>query len=92
MGIIIFIYIYKLNQNNFSKLSIEKLYQISNTISNLIKLKEKEQKNLLYFNNSINEKYKHEQSYFCDNQNNFFNQEFEDKIRKIDVDLNEKKI
>ena len=93
IGIIIFIYIYKLNlnQNNFSKLSIEKLYQISSTILKLIKLKEEELKNLLYFNNNINEKYKHELNYFCDNQNIYYNKEFEDKIKKIDVDLNEKK-
>ena len=92
MGIIIFIYIYKLNlnQNNFSKLLFEKLYQIFNIISNPIKLKEKEQNNTLYFNNNINEKYKNEQNYFCDNQNNFYNKEFEDKIQKLSVDLNDK--
>jgi hypothetical protein len=43
------------------------------------------------FNEIINEKYIQEQKYFCDNQNIFYNQEFEKKIRLADINFNDKK-
>ena len=42
------------------------------------------------FNQKINEKYIKEQSYFCDNSNLFYNKEFEDKIKKVEVKLEDK--
>ena len=42
------------------------------------------------FNQKINEKYKKEQSYFCENSNLFYNKKFEDKIKKVEVKLEDK--
>lgn len=42
------------------------------------------------FNQKINEKYIKEQSYFCENSNLFYNKEFEDKIKKVEVKLEDK--
>ena len=42
------------------------------------------------FNQKINEKYIKEQSYFCENSNLFYNKKFEDKIKKVEVKLEDK--
>ena len=42
------------------------------------------------FNQKINEKYIKEQSYFCENSYLFYNKEFEDKIKKVEVKLEDK--
>lgn len=43
------------------------------------------------YNEIINEKYIKEQNYFCAHQDQFYNQEFEDQIRLIDININNKK-
>ena len=43
------------------------------------------------FEQNINYRYIKEQNNFCDNQNIFYNQEFEDKIKKADINFQDKK-
>ena len=42
------------------------------------------------FNQNINDIYIKEQNNFCDNQNTFYNKEFEDKIKKVDIKFEDK--
>jgi hypothetical protein len=75
--------IIKLNEQNHN------LHKKSN--NELLNITSFNFKEIEKFDQNINERYIKEQNNFCDNQNIFYNKEFEDKIKIVDIKFEDKK-
>ena len=77
-----FIFRYKINKENKPNINIVPK-KIKNVYNYSLKYDE--------YDESIEANYKYLLNYFCENQNENINQEFDNKIRNVNIDLHEKK-
>ena len=97
-SLLIFLYFfcindYNLKKNNLTTKKVPKGFSTFDTIIKIDKNKELNKTTLtnniskIQFNEKINEQYLYEQNYFCTHQKKFYNKEFEEKIKKTDVNI-----